>query len=121
MDALTEFLEDIKRRSLARGHFLGLLNLLIGRPITLSDGTVISKGLTWRELAGWLKKVRWNKESVRELGLDPDALPPRDRQHFWYTAISRAGIASAKANEDGDWLAAALVAKGYIVGPSPEK
>jgi hypothetical protein len=121
MDALTEFLEDLKRQGLARGHFRGLLNLLIGRPISTSDGTVICQGLTWRELASWLKKVRWDKESVRELGLDPDALPPRDRQHYWFTAMARAGLDSVKANEEGDRLAETLVAKGYVVGPAPSK
>ena len=25
------------------------------------------------------------------MGLDPDQLPPRDRQQFWYNAIARAG------------------------------
>src|ERR1700757_2091192 len=102
MDALTEFLEDLKRQGLAQGHFLGILNVLIGRTITRANGTVVSSGLTWRILAGWLKKVRWDRESVRELGLDPDALPPRDRQQFWYSAISRAGVDSVKAREEGD-------------------
>jgi hypothetical protein len=119
MDALREFLEDLKRQGLAQGHFLGLLNLLIGRKITTEDGTTICQGLTWRSLAAWLKKVRWNKQSVRELGLDPEALPPRDRQHYWYTAIARAGIDSAKANEAGDRLAEVLAGKGYRIGPRP--
>jgi hypothetical protein len=118
MDALTEFLEDLKRQDLAQGKFLGLLHLLIGRTITRTDGTVVSAGLTWRTLAGWFKKVRWSKESVRELHLDPDDLPPRDRQHFWYTAISRAGVDSAKAHELADELAGILTAKGYAVGPA---
>ena len=121
MDALTEFLEDLKRQGLAQGKFLGLLNLLIGRTVTRVDGTVISAGLSWRTLAGWLKKVRWSKESVRELDLDPDDLPPRDRQYFWYTSISRAGVASAKAHELANQLAAILVANGYLVGPAPKK
>ncbi len=119
MDALTEFLEDLRRQNLAQGHFLGLLNLLIGRTIARADGTIVCGGLTWRLLAGWLKKVRWSKESVRELGLDPDDLPPRDRQHFWYSAISRAGVDSPKAREAGDRLAAILTTKGYVVGPPP--
>lgn len=121
MDALTEFLEDLKRQSLAQGKFLGLLNLLIGRTITRTDGTVICGGLTWRALAGWLKKVRWSKESAPELGLDPDELPPRDRLHFWYTAISRAGVDSARAREQAEQLAALLAEKGYIVAPAPKK
>ena len=31
MDVLREFLEDLKQQGLAQGHFLGLVNLLIGR------------------------------------------------------------------------------------------
>jgi hypothetical protein len=120
MDALTEFLEDLKRQGLAQERFLGLLNILIGRTITRTDGTVISAGLTWRTVAGWLKKVRWSKESVRELGLEPDDLPPRNRQHFWYTAIGRAGVDSTKAHEQADQLAAILVAKGYLVRSAPK-
>jgi hypothetical protein len=119
MDALRDFLEDIKRHGLAPGHFLGLLHLLIGRKVAKADGTMVSQGLTWREVAALLKKVRWTKESVRELGLEPDALPPRDRQHFWYMAISRAQIDSIKAREAGDRLAVALANKGYAIGPPP--
>ena len=87
MDALQEFLESLERLGLAQGHTLGVFNVLIGRRIAREDGTILSNGLTWRELAAWLKKVRWDPETVRELGLDPDNLPPRDRQRFWYTAI----------------------------------
>jgi hypothetical protein len=119
MDALREFLEDLKQQGLAQGHFLGLLNVLIGRPITRTDGSVVARGLTWRELAIWLKKVRWNKESVRELGLEPENLPPRDRQQYWYTAISRANVGSDKAKTAGDRLAEILAEKGYVIGPAP--
>jgi len=121
MDALSEFFQDLKRQGLAPGHFLGLLNVLIGRSIATSDGTVLAQGLTWRALAGWLKKIRWDKESVRELGLVPESLPPRDRQQYWYTAIGRAGIDSAKANAEGDRVALVLSGKGYVVGSAPGK
>jgi hypothetical protein len=121
MDALREFLEDLKQQGLAQGHFLGFINLLIGRHVARVDGTVVSAGLTWREAAAWLKKMRWNKESVRELGLEPEALPPRDRQHYWYTAIARAGVGSAAADAAGDRLAEILAEKGYVVGPAPGK
>jgi hypothetical protein len=120
MDALSEFLGDLKRRGLAEGNFLGLLHLLIGRPVSTAEGRVISQGLTWRELANLLKKVRWNKQYVRELGLDPDELPPRNRQRYWYTAIARADISSAEAEEQAKRLAERLTAAGYIIGPIPE-
>src|SRR5438874_9522103 len=82
MDVLREFLDDIKRRRYARGNFLGMLNVLIGRNIEATDGETISSGLTWRVLAEALKNARWDPEAVRELALDPAALPPRDRQRY---------------------------------------
>ena len=118
MDALGEFLADLKRQGLAKGHFLGLLHLLIGRQIVAADGTVLCRGLTWRALAAALKKVRWDKESVHELGLDPASLPPRDRQHFWYTAISRAEVDSAAARAAANELADLLSAQGFRIGPA---
>jgi hypothetical protein len=121
MDALREFLEDLKRQGLAQDNFLGFLHVMIGRSVTRADGTLITKGLTWRKLAGWLKKVRWAKQSVRELGLDPNALPPRDRQLYWYTAIARAGIDSAEARAAGDRFTEKLTAHGYEVGSAPKK
>src|SRR5438128_7063613 len=83
MDRLREFLEAVRDRSLAVGNFIGLLHILIGRKITLDDGTIVSSGQTWREAASLLKRVRWEREMVAELGLDPDTLPPRDRQLRW--------------------------------------
>src|SRR5689334_13281894 len=98
MDALQELLEDLKRHGLAQAHLLGLLNVLIGRKISKADGTPISNGLTWRELAALLKKVRWDKDTVRELGLRPEDMPPRDRQQFWYAVIVRAGVDAQTAS-----------------------
>jgi hypothetical protein len=121
MDALREFLEDLKRQGLVQGNLLGFFHVLIGRAVTRADGTVISKGLTWRQLAGWLKKIRWSKQSVRELGLDPNALPPRDRQLYWYTAIARAGIDSPEARAAGERFTEKLAAHGYQVGATPNK
>src|SRR5712691_730111 len=77
MDRVYELISEVKGQ--ARGNFLGLLNVLIGRHITKADGTPVSQGLTWRELAAVLKKLSWEKEWVRELGLDPSELTPRDR------------------------------------------
>jgi len=117
MDGLREFLGDLKRQGYAQGNFLGLLNVLIGRQIKTSSGALISNGLTWRALAEWLKHVRWNKEAVRELAIDPDSLPPRDRQRYWYLAIAQAHVDSPQAIQAGNRLAVALRGVGYTVLP----
>jgi hypothetical protein len=120
MDGLREFLTNLKRHGYAEGNFLGLLNVLIGRRVQLVAGAVVSTGLTWRQLAEMLKRMRWDKEAVRELGLDPATLPPRDRQRYWYLAIGQARVDSPEAEKAGDRLAAVLRAAGYEVGPAPE-
>jgi hypothetical protein len=121
MDQLREFLKLIDAQGLAKGNFLGLLHLLIGRTIRLHDGTVVSTGLTWREAAALLKRVRWDKECVTELGLEPASLSPRDRERYWNQAISQAKVSSAAAAEAGDRLAQAVQAHGYEVGPAPKR
>ena len=113
------FLDQLRHQGLVEGHFLGLLHVLIGRRVTQADGTVVSPGLTWRALADLLKTLRWDKEAVREIGLDPAALPPRDRQRFWYTAIAHARVDSDEAIAAGDRLAAYLKPQGFIVSPAP--
>jgi hypothetical protein len=121
MDGFHAFLEILKRKDLAENNFLGMLNVVIGRRIAAGRGVVISKGLTWRELASWLKKVRWPKDGALELGLDPKSLPPRDRERFWYTVIARANVDSEKATAAGNRLVEAIRAAGleYHVGPPP--
>ena len=119
MDRLREFLDAVRQHGFAEGHFLGLLHILIGRRVTRADGTVVSAGLNWRAAATVLKRARWNREAVRELGLDPAGLPPRDRQRYWYTAISQARVDSPQARAAGDQLAAQLQPAGYHVGPAP--
>jgi hypothetical protein len=119
MDQLREFLTVVRREGTARGELLGLLHILIGRRLTTADGTEVSRGLSWRALAALLKQARWEPEDVRELNLDPDALPPRDRQRFWYSAIAQAGVHSPAAVASGDRLIAPLKALGYVVGPAP--
>jgi len=119
MDSLRELLEAIKERGAATGRFRGLLHVLVGRTIRRTDGTVVASGMTWRELAALLKKVRWDREAVRELGLDPDALSPRDRQRYWYQAIAQAGVDSPAAVAAGDRLAQAVSSAGYTIGPAP--
>jgi hypothetical protein len=119
MDGVLAFLNELQKHGLPGDNLLGLLHVLIGRRITLSDGTVISTGLTWRDTAGALKRVRFNPQSVRHLGLNPDELPPRDRQRFWYAAITQAHVDSPAAVEAGDRLAALVQPLGYVIGPAP--
>jgi hypothetical protein len=120
MDALSPLLDQLKKGGQTQGNFLGFLHVFIGRTITSrSEKTVVSKGLTWREMAGWLKKVRWDPESVRELGIDPDTLPPRDRQRLWYSAIMQAKVNTAAASSAGDRFAEVLRGLGYDVSAAP--
>jgi hypothetical protein len=95
--------------------------VLVGRRITRTDGTPVSAGLTWREAAVLLKRVRWPREAVKELGLKPADLPPRDRERYWYIAIARAGIDSAAVVTAGNRLAEELRSVGYVAGPPPGK
>jgi hypothetical protein len=119
MDGAREFLEDVRQQGLADGQLLALMNIVIGRRITKADGTVLSTGLTWRELAQVLKRLRWDKDAVREFGLDPDGLPPRDRVRYWYSAIAQAQVAGPAATQAGDQLAQQLASHGYTIGPPP--
>jgi hypothetical protein len=119
MDRLREFLQAVRTHGATRRNFRGLLHVLIGRRISLTDGTVVSGGMTWRLLAGLLRDLRWEPEAVRELGLDPATLPPRDRQRYWYGAIAGADVAGQQATAAGDRLAEAVQPLGYIVGPAP--
>jgi hypothetical protein len=75
--------------------------------------------MTWRDLSTLLKRLRWDREVVRELGLNPADLPPRDRERFWYMAIARAGIDTADAAADADRLIESLRKLGFEVGPAP--
>lgn len=119
MDSLRELLEAVRERGVAQGHFRGLLHLLVGRHLTRADGSAVSSGMTWRDLSSLLKRLRWDRDAVRELGLNPADLPPRDRERFWYTAIARAGIDTAEAAADADSLIAPLRKLGFEVGPAP--
>lgn len=114
MASLLDLLEEIRAGGLATGRFRGLLHLLVGRRV-LHTSAVVTAGLSWRDLAALLKKVRWDREAVRELGLDPADLPPRDREKYWYVAINRANLSSAEAKSQSDDLAEALRALGYEV------
>lgn len=119
MDGIRDFLELVRSQGLAVGHFRGLLHIAIGRKVTTSAGAIVSSGLTWRELAAHLKLLRFDKDLVRDLGADPEALAPRDRTRFWYSAIALAHVDSAEALADAEKLAVKLKEHGYIVGPAP--
>jgi hypothetical protein len=119
MDALSEFLEGQKKHLKIRSHFLGLLNVVIGRTITAKDGTVIARGVTWREMAGLLKRMRWEPELVSDLGVEAQGLPPRDRQRYWYTAIARAHVDGPEAAKAGDRYADLLRKQGFDVTAGP--
>jgi hypothetical protein len=121
MEGVQPFLDELRQHGLAEGNFLGLIHVLIGRRITRADGSVVSPGLTWRSLAEILKSLRWNKDAVREVGLNPADLPPRDRQRFWYTAIAHSRVDSVEAVAAGDRLAALVKPLGFIVSPAPGK
>jgi hypothetical protein len=119
MDSLRELLEAVRDRHLAQGHLCGLLHILVGRRMSRADGTEVSSGMTWRDLSALLKRLRWDRETVRELGLDPATLPPRDRERFWYAAIARAAIDSPEAVADAAHLVEPLRDLGFEVGPAP--
>jgi hypothetical protein len=121
MDGLRELLMELRHRGHAHGIFRGLLNLFIGRRIETQSGQVLSNGLTWRELAELLKRVRWEKSAANELGLDPSTLPPRDRERYWYLAIARGDIDSEEATRQGNQLAETLRSMGYKIGPAPRQ
>lgn len=119
MDGVLAFLTELQKHGLPGDNLLGLLHVLIGRRLTRTDGTLVSTGLTWRDVASALKRVRFNPQSVSHLGLNPDDLPPRDRQRFWYSAIAQVRVDSATAVEAGDRLAVLVQPFGYLVGPAP--
>jgi hypothetical protein len=119
MDRVRQLLDDVRARDLARGNFLGLLNVLIGRRVALEDGTPVSTGLTYRAVAALLKRVRWERDAAPELGIDPATLPPRDRERYWYQVIVQARVDSPEASAAGEKLANQLRAAGYDVGPAP--
>jgi hypothetical protein len=113
MDAVVAFLQKLKQDGRWRGHFLGLLNILIGRRLEGDDGRLVCAGLTWRTTAQLLKKVRWDKTAVLELNIEPRALPPRDRERYWYVAIASAHVDSSAAIQAANALSGTLAVLGY--------
>ncbi len=118
MEGTLRLLELVRDKQLAAGSLRGLFHIAIGRTVTTPDGTV-SPGVTWRELAVLLKDAKYDKELVRDLGADPDALAPKDREKMWYHAIGLAKVDSAEARAQAEKLAAALKPLGFVVGPAP--
>ena len=52
MDALGSLFDELKNNGSVEGNFQGFLHALIGRAIVrVADNVVISRGLTWREMA----------------------------------------------------------------------
>jgi hypothetical protein len=119
MDGIRDLLTTARDRGLVPGHFRGLLHIAIGRKVTRPDGTVVSVGVTWRALAAELKSQRFDTELVREYGADPDVLAARDRERFWYAAITAAKVDSPEAVAEADKLIPLLRAHGFVVGPAP--
>ena len=119
MDDIRGVLELIDAQKLAKGRLSGVLHIMIGRSICKADGTVISTGLTWRQLAGILKAAKFDKDLVKDLGVDPDQLAPRDREKMWYLAIGLAHVDSIEASTQADQLVSLLKPHGYVIGGSP--
>ena len=119
MDGIRTFLEAVRDRGLAAGHLRGLLHVAIGRTLSTADGTVVSSGGTWREVSNLLKALRYDPELVRELGTDPDTLSPRDRERFWFAAVTLARVDSPEAVANAQKFADKVKAIGYVVGPPP--
>jgi hypothetical protein len=119
MEGLREFLEKVRQAHLVRGHLRALMHVAIGRRITRGDGTILSTGATWRQLSDLLRLLRWDKELVREVGLNSNDLPPRDRQRYWYAAIVAARVDAPDARALGDAYAKLVAPLGFSVGPAP--
>lgn len=119
MEGTLRLLEVVRDKKLAAGSLRGLFHIAIGRTVTAPDGSVVSAGVTWRELANLLKDAKYDRELVRELGADPDVLFPKDREKMWYHAVALAKVDSAEARTQADRLAAALKPLGFVVGSTP--
>ena len=119
MEGIRDLLEAARTNGLVAGRFRGLLHIAIGRSVTRPDGTKLSAGLTWREVANLLKALRFDPELGRELGADPDTLSPRDRERYWYSVIALARVDSAEALAESEKLITPLKDLGYVIAPPP--
>jgi hypothetical protein len=119
MDGIRDLLEAARTNGLVVGRFRGLLHVAIGRTVSKPDGTKLSTGLTWREVAAFLKTLRFDPELGREVGADPDTLSPRDRERYWYAVIALARVDGPEALEQAEKLVGPLKDLGYVVAPPP--
>ena len=119
MDLLSEFLELMIERKLVAGRLRALFHVVIGRTVHDSQGRLICGGTTWRTLANTLKDLRYDTELVRELGLDPETLSPRDRKRFWYSAIAGSKPDSAQARLEAVSYIFELQKLGFRIGAAP--
>jgi hypothetical protein len=119
MDGIRDLLSALRDNGLITGNFRGVLHIAIGRRISRPDGTILSTGVTWRALATELKTLRFDQELVRELGADPEVLATRDRERFWYAAISLAHVDTPAAVAAAEQLVPKLQPLGFLVGPPP--
>jgi hypothetical protein len=119
MDGIRAFLEAVRDHGLVPGRLRGLFHIAIGRRVTTGDGTVVSAGITWRDLSALLKDLRFDKNLAAEVGADPDELSPRDRQRFWYSVIALAQPNGSQAIKEAEQIIAKLGPLGYAVGPAP--
>ena len=119
MEGTRMMLQLARDHRLIAGHLRGLFHIAIGRKLTDAEGTVLSTGMSWRDLSQLLKTLKYDREIVRELGADPDSLSPKDRERFWYAAIALANVDSAQARREAEELTASLRGLGIRVGPAP--
>lgn len=115
MKLLNEFLAKVRQAGIPEGCFLGLLHILVGKTLVTREGALVSRGVTWRELAARMRQARLDRELVKELGLEPTNLPPRDREAYWFEALRRAPIASPEAQNQAAQLVSWLEKLGYEV------
>jgi hypothetical protein len=119
MDGLQKLLDAVRDSGLAAGHFRGLVHVAVGRKVSDADGNPVSAGVTWRDLAERLRVARFDVSLGLEVGADADVIAPRDRQRFWYAAISLTQPDGAEAVRQAEALAAHLKRLGFVVGPAP--
>ena len=119
MDGLQRLLEAVRDNGLAVGHLRGVLHVAIGRKVLAADGSLLSAGVTWRELADRLKQAKYDVALGLEVGADADVIAPRDRQRFWYAVIALAQPDGAVAVGQAEALVPSLRRLGFEVGPPP--
>ena len=115
IESLEGFLLRLRPQTFPQECFLGFLHVLISGALVDDMGGRPFPGQSWRDLASVLKKVRWDPTMVRQMGIDPAVLPPRDRERFWYQAICMAKIDSLDAKRSAVKLKGWLDKFGYKV------